>query len=445
MQPVGKIASRPKVGTTATDGELAELRRRYIPRGITTAHPLVADHAQGAELWDVAGRRYIDFAGGIGVMNVGHGHPHVMEAVREQLERVTHTSFQVVMYESYLRLAERLCALAPGPGPKKAIFFSTGAEAVENAVKIARAHTGRPAVISFQGGFHGRTLLALSLTGSVVPYKQNFGPYATEVYQAPFPYEYRGWSSEQALAALDGIFESSVSPDRVAAIIVEPVQGEGGFVPAPKAFLRALRELTERHGIMLIVDEIQTGFGRTGRFFAIEHSDVAPDLMTVAKSLAAGFPLSGVVGRAEVMDAPAPGGLGGTYGGNPVACAAGLAVLDVMRDEKLPERAARIGSVVEERMRTWASEHQLVGDVRVMGAMAGMELVRDRKTKTPADTETAQLLALAREKGLILLRAGVHHNVIRTLMPLTIPDEHLEEGLDIIGSALAEVAAATSN
>jgi 4-aminobutyrate aminotransferase/(S)-3-amino-2-methylpropionate transaminase len=338
-----------------------------------------------------------------------------------------------------------LCALAPGPGPKKAIFFSTGAEAVENAVKIARAHTGRPAVISFNGAFHGRTLLALSLTGSVVPYKQNFGPYATEIYQTPFPYEYRGWRSEQALAALNGIFESSVSADRVAAVIVEPVQGEGGFVPAPEAFLRGLREVTERHGIMLIVDEIQTGFGRTGRFFAIEHSGVAPDLMTVAKSLAAGFPLSGVVGRAEVMDAPAPGGLGGTYGGNPIACAAGLAVLDVMRDEKLPERAARIGSVVEERMRTWASDHQIVGDVRVMGAMAGMELVRDRKTKTPADNETAQLLALARDKGLILLRAGVHHNVIRTLMPLTIPDEQLEEGLDIIGSALAEVAAAAPN
>jgi 4-aminobutyrate aminotransferase/(S)-3-amino-2-methylpropionate transaminase len=445
MHPVGKIGSQPKVGTTATEEELAELRRRYIPRGITTAHPLVADHARGAELWDVAGRRYIDFAGGIGVMNVGHAHPHVMEAVHAQVNRVTHTSFQVVMYESYLRLAERLCALAPGPDPKKAIFFSTGAEAVENAVKIARAHTGRPAVISFNGSFHGRTLLALSLTGSVVPYKQNFGPYATEIYQTPFPYEYRGWGSEQALAALNGIFESSVSPDRVAAVVIEPVQGEGGFVPAPEAFLRGLRELTERHGIMLIVDEIQTGFGRTGRFFAIEHSGVVPDLMTVAKSLAAGFPLSGVVGRAEVMDAPAPGGLGGTYGGNPVACAAALAVLDVMRDEKLPERASRIGSVVEERMRTWASEHQLVGDVRVMGAMAGMELVRDRKTKTPADSETAQLLASARERGLILLRAGVHHNVIRTLMPLTIPDEHLEEGLDIIGSALAEVAAAAPN
>jgi 4-aminobutyrate aminotransferase/(S)-3-amino-2-methylpropionate transaminase len=426
---------------TATESELAELRQRYIPRGITTAHPLVVDRAQGAELWDIAGRRYIDFAGGIGVLNVGHGHPHVMEAVRAQLDRITHTSFQVVMYESYLRLAERLCALAPGEGPKKAIFFSTGAEAVENAVKIARAHTGRPAVISFQGAFHGRTLLALSLTGSVTPYKQNFGPYATEVYQVPFPYEYRGWSTEKALDSLDDLLESAVAPERVAAVIIEPVLGEGGFVPAPLPFLRELRALTERHGILLIADEIQSGFGRTGKFFAIEHSGVAPDLITVAKSLAAGFPLSGVVGRAEVMDAPAPGGLGGTYGGNPVACAAGLAVLDVMRDERLPERAARIGSVVEERMRSWASEHSLVGDVRVMGAMAGMELVRDRRAKTPADTETAQVLALARERGLILLRAGIHHNVIRTLMPLTIPDDQLDEGLDIIGSALADVAA----
>jgi 4-aminobutyrate aminotransferase/(S)-3-amino-2-methylpropionate transaminase len=433
--------STNQAATESEQAELAELRRRYIPRGITTAHPLVAAHAKGSELWDITGRRYIDFAGGIGVLNVGHGHPHVMEAVHAQVDKVTHTSFQVVMYESYLRLAERICALAPGEGPKKAIFFSTGAEAVENAVKIARAHTGRPAVISFHGGFHGRTLLALSLTGSVVPYKQNFGPYATEIYQVPFPYEYRGWSTEMALASLDELFESSVSPQRVAAIIIEPVLGEGGFVPAPAAFLRKLRALTEQHGILLIVDEIQSGFGRTGKFFAIEHSGVSPDLVTIAKSLAAGFPLSGVVGRAEVMDAPGPGGLGGTYGGNPVACAAGLAVLDVMRDERLPERAARIGSVVEERMRSWAAEHQLVGDVRVMGAMAGMELVRDRKTKTPADTETAQVLAIARERGLILLRAGIHHNVIRTLMPLTIPDDQLHEGLDIIGSALGEVAA----
>jgi 4-aminobutyrate aminotransferase/(S)-3-amino-2-methylpropionate transaminase len=420
--------------------ELKALRERYVPRGVTTAHPLVADHAQGSELWDTSGRRYIDFVGGIGVMNVGHNHPRVMAAVREQLDRATHTAFQVVMYESYLRLAVRLCEVAPGDGSKKAIFFSTGAEAVENAVKIARAATGRPAVISFAGGFHGRTLLTLSLTGTVNPYKQNFGPYAAEIYQTPFPYEYRGWSSKRALAALDELLESAVAPQRVAAIIIEPVLGEGGFVPAPLDFLRALRELTERHGILLIADEIQTGFGRTGKFFAIEHSGVTPDLVTVAKSLAAGFPLSAVVGRAEVMDAPAPGGLGGTYAGNPVACAAGLAVMDVMRDERLPERAARIGSVIEERMRTWAAEHELVGDVRVMGAMAGIELVRDRKTKTPADTETARVLTLARERGLLLLRSGMHHNVIRTLMPLNIPDDQLMEGLDILGSALAEVA-----
>jgi 4-aminobutyrate aminotransferase/(S)-3-amino-2-methylpropionate transaminase len=425
-----------------TADELKALRERYVPRGITTAHPVVVDHAMGSELWDVDGRRYIDFVGGIGVLNVGHNHPRVMEAVRKQLDRVTHTSFQVVMYESYVRLAQRLSELAPCEGPTKAIFFSTGAEAVENAVKIARAHTGRPAVISFRGGFHGRTLLALTLTGSVQPYKQNFGPYAAEVYQAPFPYEYRGWSTERALASLDELLASDVSPDRVAAIIIEPVLGEGGFVPAPREFLQALRALTQRHGMMLIVDEIQSGFGRTGRFFAIEHSDVKPDLITVAKSLAAGLPLSGVVGRAEVMDAPGPGGLGGTYGGNPIACAAGLAVLDVMRDERLPERAARIGSVIEERMRSWAAEHDIVGDVRVMGAMAGMELVRDRTTKEPADKEAARVLALARERGLILLRSGMHHNVIRTLMPLTIPDDQLDEGLDMLGSALAEVATA---
>src|SRR6202171_3623034 len=279
MHPVGKIGSQPKVGTTGTEEEVAELRRRYIPRGITTPHPLVADHARGAELWDVAGRRYIDFAGGIGVMNVGHGHPHVMDAIRAQIDRVTHTSFQVVAYESYLRLAERLCEVAPLPGPKKAIFFSTGAEAIENAVKIARAHTGRPAVISFRGSFHGRTLLALSLTGSVTPYKQNFGPYAAEVYQSPFPYEYRGWSTERAVASLESLFDSEVSPKRVAAVVIEPVLGEGGFVPAPPDFLRALRELTEQHGILLIADEIQTGFGRTGKFFAIEHSGVQPDLV----------------------------------------------------------------------------------------------------------------------------------------------------------------------
>ena len=419
-----------------TESELAELRSKYVPRGITSSHPIAADRARGSELWDTSGRRYIDFAGGIGVMNVGHAHPRVMQAVRDQLEKATHTSFQVVQYESYLRLAQRLCEAAPIAGDKKAIFFSTGAEAIENAVKIARAATGREAVISFRGAFHGRTLLALSLTGSVQPYKQNFGPYAAEVYQTPFPYSYRGWNTEAALADLGNLLESEVGPKRVAAIVIEPVLGEGGFVPAPFDFMQKLRELCDRHGILLIADEIQTGFGRTGKLFAVEHSRVEPDLMTVAKSLAAGFPLSAVVGKAAVMDAPDPGGLGGTYGGNPVACAAGLAVMDVMRDEKLPDRAARIGSVVEERMRTWATENELVGEVRGLGAMMGMELVRDRKTKQPADTETAKILAAAREKGLIILRCGVHHNVIRTLMPLTIPDAQLEEGLDILGAAL---------
>jgi 4-aminobutyrate aminotransferase / (S)-3-amino-2-methylpropionate transaminase / 5-aminovalerate transaminase len=421
---------------TETEADLSELRSKYIPRGLSTAHPITAARAKGSELWDVSGKRYLDFAGGIGVMNVGHAHPRVMKAVQEQLERATHTSFQVVQYESYLRLAERLCEVAPIKGDKKAIFFSTGAEAIENAVKIARAATGRQAVISFRGAFHGRTLLALSLTGSVQPYKQDFGPYAAEIYQTPFPYEYRGWNTDAAMADLQNLLEAEVSPRRVAAIVIEPVLGEGGFVPAPLDFMRKLRELTKQHGILLIADEIQTGFGRTGKFFATEHSGVEPDLITVAKSLAAGFPLSGVVGRAEVMDAPDPGGLGGTYAGNPIACAAGLAVMDIMRDEKLAERAARIGSVVEERMQSWARDHELIGDVRAVGAMVGMELVRSRKTKEPADKETVALLKTARESGLIILRCGVHHNVVRTLMPLTIPDEQLEEGLDILGAAL---------
>jgi len=424
------------VGHPTTEAELAELRTKYVPRGITSAHGVTADRANGSELWDVSGKRYVDFAGGIGVMNVGHAHPRVMKAVEEQLQKATHTSFQVVQYEAYLRLAQRLCEVAPIAGEKKAIFFSTGAEAIENAVKIARAATNRPAVISFRGAFHGRTLLTLSLTGSVQPYKQNFGPYAAEIYQTPFPYSYRGWNTDAAMADLENLLEAEVSPKRVAAVVIEPVLGEGGFVPAPLDFMRRLRELTKQHGILLIADEIQTGFGRTGKFFGIEHSGVEADLITVAKSLAAGFPLSGVVGRAEVMDAPDPGGLGGTYGGNPVACAAGLAVMDIMRDEKLPDRAARIGSVVEERMQSWAKDHEIIGDIRVVGAMAGMELVRDRGSKEPADKETAAILKAAREKGLIILRCGVHHNVIRTLMPLTIPDDHLEEGLDILGASL---------
>jgi 4-aminobutyrate aminotransferase/(S)-3-amino-2-methylpropionate transaminase len=422
------------------EGELRRLRAEFVARGVATAHPLVVEHARGSELWDVTGRRYLDFASGIGTLNVGHNHPRVVEAARWQLERLSHSAFQVAMYEPYIRLAERLCGLAPGSEPKKAAFFSTGAEAVENAVKIARVFTGRPAVISFRGGFHGRTLLGLSLTGTAEPYKQDAGPYAPEVYKAPYPYEYRGWSSERALHALEEVFDSEVSPGRVAAIVIEPVLGEGGFVPAPPQFMTRLREISRREGILLIADEIQTGFGRTGSFFAVEHSGVAPDLIAVAKSIAAGLPLAGVIGRGDVMDAPRPGGLGGTFGGNPVACAAALAVLDVLHEEGLVERAAELGPWLEERLTRWGRSLPLIGDVRVLGAMAAVELVRDRQSQTPASAESAQVLALCRERGLLVLKAGAHGSVVRTLPPLNVSDAHLEEGLAILEGALATVS-----
>jgi 4-aminobutyrate aminotransferase / (S)-3-amino-2-methylpropionate transaminase / 5-aminovalerate transaminase len=433
-------AGEPRRREEEEEGELRRLRAEFVPRGVASAHPLVVEHARGSELWDVSGRRYLDFAAGIGTINIGHNHPRVVEAARWQLERLTHSAFQVAMYEPYLRLAERLCRLAPGPGPNKAVFFSTGAEAVENAVKIARVHTGRPAVISFRGGFHGRTLLGLSLTGTAQPYKQDAGPYAPEVYKAPFPYEYRGWSSERALTALEEVFDSEVSPERVAAIVIEPVLGEGGFVPAPPEFMTRLREISHREGILLIADEIQTGFGRTGRFFAVEHSGIAPDLVAVAKSIAAGLPLSGVVGRAEVMDAPRPGGLGGTFGGNPVACAAALAVLEVLHDERLVERAAELGPWLDERLSRWAESLPLIGDVRVLGAMAGLELVRNRESRAPASAAAARVLALCRDRGLLVLKAGSHGNVIRMLPPLSVSEAQLEEGLAVLEGALATVS-----
>jgi 4-aminobutyrate aminotransferase/(S)-3-amino-2-methylpropionate transaminase len=438
---LNQAAGEPRRREEEEEGELRRLRAEFVARGVATAHPLVVEHARGSELWDVSGRRYLDFAAGIGTLNVGHTHPRVVDAARWQLERLTHSAFQVAMYESYLRLAERLSQLAPGPGPKKAVFFSTGAEAVENAVKIARVYTGRPAVISFRGSFHGRTLLGLSLTGTAEPYKQDAGPYAPEVYKAPYPYEYRGWSTRRALQALEEVFDSEVSAERVAAIVIEPVLGEGGFVQAPVEFMVKLRELTRREGILLIADEIQTGFGRTGRLFAVEHSGIDPDLITVAKSIAAGLPLSGVIGRAEVMDAPGPGGLGGTFGGNPVACAAALAVLDVLRDEKLVERAAELGPWLHERLSRWAQSQPLIGDVRVLGAMAAVELVRDRESREPAGPEAARVLALCRERGLLVLKAGVHANVVRMLAPLSIPEDQLEEGLSILEGALTAVSA----
>lgn len=406
-----------------------------LPRGLVTAHPLRAVRAEGPYLWDEEGRRYLDFVAGIGTLNIGHLHPHVLQAARKQLDLLVHAAFQVVQYEPYLQLVSRLLEQTRISGPLKGVLFTSGAEAVENAVKIARSYTGRPGVIAFSHGFHGRTLLGATLTGRARPYKQNFGPFAPDVFHSPYPYAYRGWPAERALEAFRDLLLTETSPDRVAAVIIEPVAGEGGFLPAPPEFLQELRRLTREHGIMLIADEIQTGYGRTGKFFAFEHSGIEPDLVTVAKSIAGGFPLSAVLGRAEVMDAPQPGGLGGTYGGNPVACAAGLAVLDVFVEENVPERARAIGDHLRRAMLELADRHDSIGEVRSLGAMVAIELVSDPATRTP-DAELARaVLTEARKGGLLLLRAGLHDNVIRFLPPLLLPEGVLAEGLEIFAAA----------
>jgi len=420
---------------TRTAG-LLDARAAHVARGVGNAHPIVVGRAEGARLWDVDGNEYIDFVGGIGVLNVGHNHPRVMQAVKAQLERVTHTCFQVGMYEPYIRLAERLCALAPGAFPKKAMFVTTGAEATENAVKIARSFTGRPGIVAFANSFHGRTLMGMTLTGKTKPYRQNFGPFAPEVYHAPFPYEYRGWDGERAVEGLHELFEQQCAPDRVAAVIIEPVLGEGGFVPAPPGFLYALRELTARHGILLIADEIQSGFGRTAKLFAIEHSGVIPDLITVAKSMAGGLPLAGVLGRADVMDGPAPGGLGGTFAGNPLACAAALAVLDIFEQEQLLPQAEALGRKLLAHLRALQTRHAQIGDVRGLGAMLAIELVRDPQSKEPAPELADRMVVAAREQGLILLKAGLYGNVIRILVPLNIEPALLDKALTIFDTAL---------
>jgi len=425
-----------------TNADLARRRTAAIPRGVGNSLQVYADRAANGEIWDVEGRRYIDFASGIAVLNTGHLHPRVQGAVSAQLARLSHACFQVTPYENYVALAERLNALAPGPGPWKTIFLTTGAEAVENAVKIARYHTGRPAVIAFGGGFHGRTLACMSLTGKVQPYKAGFGPMLPDVYHAPFPVEHHGVGVAQSLAAIEQLFKADVDPQRVAAIIVEPVQGEGGFHPAPPAFLRALRDICDRHGIVFIADEIQSGFARTGRMFAIEHAGVVPDLITVAKSLAGGVPLSGVIGRAEIMDAPPAGGLGGTYAGSPLGCAAGLAVLDVIESEDLCARAERQGAVLRARLEDLRSRWSCIGDVRGLGAMVAMELVRDRRADAPDAELTRALVQAAGRRGLVLLSCGVYGNVIRFLAPLTLPDAQLAEGLAILEAALEDVAGA---
>jgi 4-aminobutyrate aminotransferase/(S)-3-amino-2-methylpropionate transaminase len=420
--------------------ELQTRREAAVARGVSTMLPVFAARARGAELWDVEGKRYIDFAGGIGVLNTGHNHPRVVKAVAQQLEGFSHSCFQVAPYESYVALAERLNALTPGPGPKQTLFLTTGAEAVENAVKIARAHTGRPAVIAFSGAFHGRTMMGMALTGKVVPYKVGFGPFPAEVYHAPFPNPYRGIGTAESLAALEGLFKSDVDPARVAAIIVEPVQGEGGFNIAPVDWLKSLRAICDRHGILMIVDEIQTGFARTGKMFAVEHAGVAPDLMTLAKSLAGGYPLSAVTGRKEVMESAQPGGLGGTYAGSPFACAAGLAVLDVIAEEGLNERAVAIGRRIMTRLEQMAGRNTFacIGDIRGLGAMVAMELVKDRDTREPDPALTKAVVQSAAAKGLIVLSCGTYANVIRFLVPLVATDAVLDEGLGILESAMEE-------
>ncbi len=409
-------------------------REAATPRGVGIAAPFFVQRAENSELWDVEGRRYVDFAGGIAVLNTGHRHPRVLAALRAQLDAFTHTAYQVAAYESYVRLAERLVKLTPGAHAKKATFFSTGAEAVENAVKIARAATGRPGVVAFSGGFHGRTMMGMALTGKVVPYKLGFGPFPGDVWHVPFPMALHGVTTADSVEALHRLFRADVDPKRVAAIVVEPVQGEGGFYPAPPDLMRALRAECDEHGILLVADEIQTGFARTGKMFAMEHHDVVADLVTVAKSLGGGLPISGVVGRAEVMDAPAPGGLGGTYAGNPLAVAAAHAVLDVIAEEQLVERANVLGDRLKDRLERIQARVPALAEVRGPGAMVAAEFMQPGGGPDADFAKRVQARAL--EGGLLLLTCGVHANVIRFLFPLTIEDAVLHEGLAILEKAL---------
>jgi 4-aminobutyrate aminotransferase/(S)-3-amino-2-methylpropionate transaminase len=421
--------------------EIVERKERLISNAMSLYLPIAAAEGRGATLTDVDGNTYIDFTGGVGCLNVGHSHPKVVEAVQEQAARFLHTDFTIVPYELCVTLAERLLAVAPFSGPAKAAFFNAGTEAVENSVKFARAYTGRPAVIGFEGGFHGRTLLSLTLTSKTHPYKAGLGPFAPEVYRVPFPNAYRGVSSADALAALERAFVTQVAVETVAAIVLEPVQGEGGFIVAPKEFVVGVREICDRNGIVLIADEVQTGFGRTGRMFAMEHFGVEPDLMTVAKSIAAGLPLSGVLGKAEIMDAPGDSAVGGTFVGNPVAQAAALAVLDVFEEEGLVERAERIGETIRGRMLAWQERHPQIGEVRGLGAMLAVEYVRDPGTKEPAPELATRVAEEAAQRGLLLLKAGTYSNCNRVLCPLVITDSELDEALGAWEEALDAVLA----
>jgi 4-aminobutyrate aminotransferase/(S)-3-amino-2-methylpropionate transaminase len=427
-------------GTEVNNQQLNQRKQKIFARGMGNMYPVYVERAKNAEVWDVEGRRFIDFGAGIAVVNTGHSHPAIVEAVKAQMDAFSHTCIMVTPYESAVTLAERICAAAPIEDAK-AIFVSTGAEAVENAVKIARARTGRPGVIAFSGGFHGRTNLCMGLTGKVVPYKKGFGPFTPEIYHAPFPAEYLGVSAESALEALDQLFKSDIQPDHVAAIVIEPVQGEGGFYPVPDGFLQSLREVCDQYDILLIIDEIQTGFARTGKMFATEYTDVQPDIMTMAKGIAGGFPLAAVVGRQEVMDGPEPGGLGGTYAGSPLGCVAGLAVLDIIENESLCDRAVEVGNRIKAGLRRLQADYpDLVGDVRGPGAMVAMELVHGGDSSRPNPELAKALTAKALELGLVLLTCGVRGNVIRILVPLTIRPKHVEEGLEILARAFQACA-----
>ena len=422
-----------------SNADLHARRENAVPRGVTNSLAVYAERAANAEIWDIEGRRYIDFASGISVLNTGHVHPKVRDAVARQLDKLMHACFQVTPYESYVELAERLNNIAPGETPKKTIFLTTGAEAVENAIKIARYHTKRAAVIAFTGGFHGRTLACSALTGKVQPYKAGFGPMLPEVYHVPFPMAYHGVTTEHSLAAIEHLFKAEIDPKRVAAIIIEPVLGEGGFYAAPTELLKKLRELCDAHGIVLIADEVQSGFARTGRMFAIEHSGVEPDLITIAKSVAGGVPLSAVIGKAPLMDAPEPGGLGGTFAGSPLACAAGLAVLEIIRDEHLLERANHIGNFMNSRLKGLQARFRQIGEVRSLGAMVGIELVKNGRADSPDAADTKALVQAAGRRGLILLPCGLYSNVIRLLAPLTIQDALLKEGFNLLEQALDDI------
>ncbi|MDD2845622.1 MAG: 4-aminobutyrate--2-oxoglutarate transaminase [Rhodoferax sp.] len=425
--------------TQKTNAALMDRRRAAIPRGVGQSHEVFIARGENAEVWDVEGKRYIDFAGGIAVLNTGHCHPEIMQAVKDQVDLYTHTCFQVLAYEPYVELAERINALAPGNFAKKTMFLTTGAEAVENAIKIARSYTKRSAVIAFTSGYHGRTLLTLGLTGKVAPYKLGFGPFPSEIFHAQFPNAAHGVSIDDSIASIEGIFKNDVEASRVAAIIVEPVQGEGGFNVAPPEFLQRLRALCDQHGILMIADEIQTGAGRTGTWFAMEQSGVAPDMITMAKSMAGGYPISGVVGRADVMDAPAAGGLGGTYAGSPIACAAALAVLDVFEKENLLARSRQLGVHMTDKLKAMAAKDKRICDVRGLGAMVAVELCKNGDPHQPNPDMAKALASEATKRGLILLTCGTYGNVVRILVPLTASDAIVDEGLAIIDACLAAV------